>query len=144
MLYVLMLRLVLILTQNIFQSVHQRQRVMIILEHGHNFSHNDLENNGIMSQGKKKKQECFLSPAGNGPFNITLSSIALISIVTRPHSAIGLQNCFPQQHPISSYLLSQMAGQTAFLSIARLISSVSRGSLASSGQEGLQWISQCN
>lgn len=29
---------------------------MIILEHGHNFSHNDLENNGIMSQGKKKSR----------------------------------------------------------------------------------------
>lgn len=53
-LYVLMLRSFLILTQNIFQPVHQRQRVMIILEHGHHFSHDDLENNGIMSQVKKK------------------------------------------------------------------------------------------
>lgn len=44
---VLMLHSVLILIQNIFQLA------MIILEHGLNFSHNDLEDNGIMSHGKQ-------------------------------------------------------------------------------------------
>lgn len=63
---------------------------MKILERGHHFSHTDLDDNGIMLQEKKQTQECFLSPAGNGPFNITLSSKVLVSIVTRPHSATGL------------------------------------------------------
>lgn len=112
------------------------------MQYGHCFL--IMEDNGIMLQ-EKKPQECLLSPAGNGPFNITSSSVALVSIVTRPHSATGLQNCFPQHtHTHTSYLLSQMVGQTAFLSIARLISCISRGSLAPSGQVGHQCIPQCN
>lgn len=51
---------------------------------------------------------------------------------------------FSSATPTPSYLLSQMVGQTACLSIARLINCISRGSLASSGQVGLKCIPQCN
>lgn len=56
---VLMLHSVFILIQNIFQLA------MIILEHGLHFSHNDLEWHNVTGK-----------TTGNGPFNITLSSIA--------------------------------------------------------------------
>lgn len=81
---------------------------------------------------------------GIAQFHVSLPPVALISVVTRPHSTIRLQNCFPQRRPTPSYLRSQRAGQTAFPSTTRLISSVFRSPLASSGQVWLQGIPQCN
>ena len=124
-----------------------RQRILTFLERRLHSSHSHhMEATGIPYQAKKRQTSRSVSSLqlGMAQFNIILSPIALISVVTRCHPAIGLQTCSAQQPPTPSHRHSQTAGQAAFPSIARAASPVLRGSLAPSGQAGLQGAPQCN